>query len=65
MCGVKVNRHDERIWGTEDPHVTMEQVRDSPKVKVFLTVSSRKDCWPFLFAEPTVTVIKYLGMLQL
>jgi len=64
VCG-KVNRHNVRIWGTENPHATNEYVRDSPKVNVFCAVSSCKVYRPFFSAEPTVTSIKYLDMLQL
>ena len=32
----KVNRHNVRIWGTENPHATTEYVRDSPKLNVFV-----------------------------
>ena len=41
ICG-KVNRHNVRIRGTENPHATIEYVRDSPKVNVFCVVSSCK-----------------------
>ena len=34
ICG-KVNKHNTCIWGTENPHVTLEHARDSPKVNVF------------------------------
>jgi hypothetical protein len=27
----KVNRHNVRIWGTENPHMIIEHVQDSPK----------------------------------
>jgi len=66
MCG-KVNRHNVRvrIWGTKNPHATMEYVRDSPEVYVFCAVSSCKVYGPFFFAEPPVTGINYLDMLQL
>ena len=64
VCG-KVNRHNVRIWGTENSHATMENVRDSPKVNAFCAVSSCKVYGPFFFAEPTVTGINYLDMLQL
>jgi len=43
----KVNRHNVCIWGTENPHATIEYVRDSPKV--FCAVSSCKVYGPFLF----------------
>jgi hypothetical protein len=64
VCG-KVNHHNIRIWGMENPHATMEHVCDSPKVTVFCAVSSCKVYGPFFFAEPTVTGINYLDMLQL
>ena len=34
MC-CKVNCHNIHIWGTENPHATIELVRDSPKMNVF------------------------------
>jgi hypothetical protein len=43
----------------------MEHIRDSPKVNVFCAISSCKVHGSFFFAEPTVTGINYLGMLQL
>jgi hypothetical protein len=63
VCG-KVSRHNVRIWGTENPHATVEHVRDLPKVNVFCAVSSCKIYGPFFFAETTVTCINYLDMLQ-
>ncbi|GBM52585.1 hypothetical protein AVEN_84075-1 [Araneus ventricosus] len=38
----KVNRHNVRVWGTELPHVILEQERDSPKVNVFCAISKTK-----------------------
>jgi hypothetical protein len=64
VCG-KVNRHIIRIWGMENPHAMMEHIRDLPKVNVFCAVSACKVYGPFFFAEPTVTIINYLDMLQL
>jgi len=49
VCG-KVNHHCVRIWGTENPHATMEFLRNSPKVNVFCAVASCKVYVPFLFA---------------
>jgi len=60
-----MNRHNIRIWRTENPRATMEHVRDLPKVNVFCAVSSCKVYGPFFFAEPAVTGINYLDMLQL
>jgi hypothetical protein len=42
-----------------------EHIRDSPEVNVFLAVSSCKVYGQFFFAEPTVTDVNYLDMLQL
>jgi len=64
VCG-KVNHHNVRIWGMENPHATMEHICDKPKVNVFCTISSCKVYGPFFFAEATVTNINYLNMLQL
>jgi hypothetical protein len=64
VCG-KATRHNVRIWGTENRHATVEHVRDSPKVTVFLAITSCKVYAPFFFTEPTVTGINYLGILQL
>ena len=64
VCG-KVNRHNVRNWGTDNPHATMEYVRDLPKVNVFCAVSSCKVYGPFFFVEPTVTGINFVDMLQL
>ena len=43
----------------------MEHVYESPEVNVFCAVSSCKVYGPFFFAEPTVTGIDYLDVLQL
>jgi hypothetical protein len=56
----KVNRRNVRIWGTENPHVAIQHVRDSPKVNVFCTISKKEVYGSILFAEPTVTGMIYL-----
>jgi hypothetical protein len=61
----KVICHNVHIWGTENPHAMMEHICDSPKVDVFCAVSSCKVYRPFFFAQPTVTGINYLDILQL
>ena len=38
----KVNKHNVRIWGTENPRELVRFVRDSPKVNVFCAVSCTK-----------------------
>jgi hypothetical protein len=34
-----VNLHNIQVWGTENPHVTLEHERDSLKVNVFFAIS--------------------------
>jgi hypothetical protein len=60
-----VNHHSVCIWGMENHHAMVEHFRDSPKVNVFRAISSCKVYGPFFFAEPSVTGINYLDMLQL
>jgi hypothetical protein len=35
----KVDRHNVRVCGTENPHATTEHQRDSPKLNVFCSIS--------------------------
>jgi hypothetical protein len=51
----KMNHHGVRVWGTENPHVTLEHEGDSPKVNVFCTISEERFYGPFFFVENTVT----------
>jgi hypothetical protein len=45
----KVNRHNVRVWGTENPHVTLQQERDSP-TSVWVMYHFEGEClWPLLF----------------
>ena len=60
----KVNRHNVRIWGLQNPHGALEHERDSPKVNVFCALSQTKVHGPFFFAENAVTGVTYLAMLQ-
>ena len=59
----KVNRHNVRIWGEENPHATIEHERDSPKVNMFCAISKNHVHGPFFF-EGKVTGDVYLQMLQ-
>ena len=61
----KVNVHDVRIWGTEQPHAQIEHQHDSPKVNVFRAVSRENGHGPFFFIEATVTGNSFLDMLEL
>jgi hypothetical protein len=64
VCG-KVNHHNVHIWGTENPHATMEHVCDLPKVNVFCAIAPCKIYGQFFFAEPAIAGINCLDMLQL
>jgi hypothetical protein len=59
----KVNRHNVRIWESENPHVTLEVERDSAKINVFFAVSERTVYGPFIFEGQTVSGQSYLEML--
>ena len=60
----RVNIHNCRIWGSENPRVSLEHVRDSPKVNVFCALSRERVYGPFFFMETTITGIVYLDTLQ-
>ena len=51
----KVNRYNVRIWGSENPHTTLEVESDSPKLNVFCAVSKQTLYGPFIFEGQTVT----------
>ncbi|XP_031330713.1 uncharacterized protein LOC116161496 [Photinus pyralis] len=38
----RVNTHNVRIWGSENPHMMVQVQRDSPKLNVFCAISGRK-----------------------
>jgi hypothetical protein len=61
----RVNYHNCRIWGSENPHVIREIERDSAKVSVWGALSCSEVLGPFFFAEQTVTAMTYLNMLRL
>jgi len=58
----KVNRYNVRIWGSENPHATLEVEHNSPKLNVFCAVSKTLYC-PFIFEGQTITGRSYLEML--
>ena len=47
----KVNWHNVRIWGEENPQATIEHDRDSPKVNVFCTFSKNHVYIPFFLRK--------------
>jgi hypothetical protein len=48
----KLNTHNVRIWGLENPHVTRELQRDSPKVNVWCGIMCNRIIGPFSSKEP-------------
>jgi hypothetical protein len=58
----KVHTHNCRIWCSENLHVFLEHIPDSPKVNCFAP-SANKEYGPFSM-ETTITGIVYLDMLQ-
>ena len=59
-----VNRHNVRIWGTQNPHVYHEHVRDSPKVNVWCGLMKNRIIGPFFFHEKSITGPVYQDMLE-
>jgi hypothetical protein len=53
----KVNRHNVRIWGLENPRVVLENERNSPKRNVWCPLIHKKFTGPFLFSECTISAI--------
>ena len=60
----RVNRHNCRIWGEENPHELYQHERDSPKVNVWCALGKNRLYGPFFFDERTVNGQSYLHMLQ-
>jgi hypothetical protein len=59
----RVNRHDYRLLGSENPHAIREIGKDSAKVNVWCAFSCLEVLGSFIFAEQTVTGMTYLDML--
>ena len=60
----KVNWHNVRIWGSENCHVVIEHMYDSPKLNVWCDLLHDRLAGPFFFAEDTVTSTVYMNMLE-
>ena len=60
----KVNKHNVRILGIQNPHAHIEHVRDSLKVNVFCATSQSSVYGPLFFDGNTVNGPQYLAMLQ-
>ena len=50
-----INRHNSKIWGSQNPHETYELERDSPKLNVWCGIIRDKIIVPFFFAEKSIT----------
>ena len=60
----KVNKHNIRIWGSQNPCEVLETERDSPKINVWCGLMHNQIIGPFIFAESTITANIYLDMLK-
>ena len=65
----RVNRHNIRFWGTENPVEVREHLRDSPKLVVWCAMSSVGLIGPYFFKKENgdaanVNGVNYLHMLQ-
>ena len=58
-----MNRHNSRIWGSQNPHETYELERDSPKLNVWCGIRHDKIIVPFFFAEKSITAQIHLDLL--
>ena len=59
----KLNKHNVRIWGSENLHASRELQRDSPKVYVWYGIMCNRIIGPFFFNEASVTANVYLDLL--
>ena len=60
----KVNKHNVRIWGSENRHETREVSRDSAKVTVWCALAIDRVIGPYYFDERNVTGESYLNLLN-
>jgi hypothetical protein len=60
----KVNKHNVRMWGSGNPHATVEHIRDSPEVNVWCGLWRDLLVGPVFFADATVPSSNYLDMLE-
>ena len=58
-----INRHNSRIWGSQNPHETCELERNSPKLNVWCGIMRNKIIGPFFFAEKSIAAQIYLDLL--
>ena len=51
-----LNRHNLKIWGSENPHDTCELKQESPKLNMWYGIMRDKIIGPFFFAEKSITL---------
>jgi hypothetical protein len=60
----EVNRHNNHIQGSENPHNVTEYEHDSLKVNVWYALMKNKDIGIFFFEKPMVTGDTFLAMME-
>jgi hypothetical protein len=58
-----VNKQNVQLWAPENPHVIHEKVHHSPRITVWVAISSHGLLRPIFFQEP-VNSERYLSMLH-
>ena len=58
-----LNRHNMRIWSSENLHDTCKLERDSPKLNVWCGIMHDIIIGPFFFAKKSITAQIYLNLL--
>ena len=59
----RIHRHYVRISGVENPQVSQEHERDSPKVNVWAGMFRHQIIVPFFFKEETIRQVEFLDMM--
>ena len=58
-----LNRHNLRIWDSENPHETCELKWNFPKLNVWCGIMQDKIIDPFFFTEKSISAQIYLNIL--
>ena len=60
----KVNKHNIRLWGSQNPCEVLERERHSPKINVWCGLMHNQIIGQLIFAESTITANIYLDILK-